>query len=172
MKLINSLIITSALMTGSFATEFVNYHNVAEKLLAQEKKNGLNATAQDVRNAIKSKDTVVVDVRTDIEWASAHIRGSYRVGRESPEKMVEPLVLDDDGKFVKTKLIVVCNTAHRASLEAVIFRKMGFTEVKTYGIDEWIDECNPVMTHYSTLGNPKGKNHLFGDFYTKDCEKK
>lgn len=172
MKLINSLVIASVIATGSFATEFISFHKLSENLIAQNKKNGLAATTEDVKKAIKSTDTAVVDVRTDIEWASAHIKGTFRVGRQSPEKAVANFVLDDDDKFVKTKLIVICNTTHRASIQAAIFRKMGFTEVKTYAIDEWIDECNPVATKYSRQQYTEGKDHKFGEFYAEGCAKK
>jgi hypothetical protein len=49
---------------------------------------------------------------------------------------------------------------------------MGFTEVKTYAIDEWIDECNPVTTQYSRQEYTKGKEHKFGKFYAEGCAKK
>jgi len=80
-------------------------------------------------------------------------------------------VLDDNDKLVKDKLIVICNTAHRASIEATIFRKMGFSEVKVYAIDQWIDECNPVVTKYSGKEYHDGKDHKFGEFYAAGCKK-
>jgi len=40
---------------------------------------------------------------------------------------VENFVLYDDDNLVKEKLIVICNTAHRVSLKAMNFRKMGFS---------------------------------------------
>ena len=96
----------------------------------------------------------------------AHIKGSFRVGRQTPELAIANFVLDDDDKLVKPKLIVICNTAHRAcasKVQAVIFRHMGFSEVKVYPIDQWIDECNPVATKYSGVKKyHKGKDHKFG----------
>jgi len=171
MKLMKTLVLTGMLISSTMAADFIPYKVMATKLLEQNNKEGLRATSDDVKKAIKSKDTAVVDVRTPEEWAGAHIKGTFRVGRQTPEMAIENFVLDDDDKLVKTKLIVVCNTAHRASLEAVIFRKMGFTEVKVYPIDEWIDECNPVVTKYSRQQYSGGKDHKFGEFYAEGCKK-
>jgi rhodanese-related sulfurtransferase len=172
MRLINTIVIAGILASGIFAAEFIPYHKLADNLIAENVKNGWRASTDDVKKALKSKDTAVVDVRTDIEWAGAHIQGTFRVGRQSPEKAVANFVLDDDDKLVKDKLIVVCNTTHRASIQAAIFRRMGFTEVKIYPIDEWIDECNPVVTKYSRQQYTEGKDHKFGEFYAEGCQKK
>ena len=172
MKLIHSLVLTVVISPASFSAEFITFHKLGDALIAQNVKNGLRATTKDVKEAVLSKDTAVVDVRSPEEWSAAHIKGTVRVGRQSPEKAVANFVLDDDGKLVKNKLIVVCNTAHRASVEAVIFRKMGFTEVKVYPIDEWIDECNPIINKYSRQQYIEGKDHKFGQFYAEGCTKK
>lgn len=172
MKLTSLILATTILVSGSFAAEFVPYHEIAGQLLKENEKLGLRATTDEVKKALHSKDTLVVDVRTPEEWSAAHIKGSVRVGRQVPEKAIENFVLDDNGKLVKDKLIVVCNTAHRASLQAMIFRKMGFKQVKVYPIDEWIDECNPVVTKYSRQEYKDGKHHRFGEFYAEKCYEK
>ncbi len=172
MKLLNTILITSVLVLGAYAAEFISYKKATTLLLEKNEKEGLRATTEEVKKALKSKDIAVVDVRTPLEWAGAHIKGSFRVGRQSPEMAIENFVLDDDDKLVKDKLIVICNTAHRASIQAVIFRHMGFTEVKVYPIDQWIDECNPVATKYSGKEYHDGKDHKFGEFYAEGCTKK
>jgi rhodanese-related sulfurtransferase len=171
MKLMHILLTTALLTSGAFTAEFIPYKQMATKLLEQNEKEGLRATTDDVKKAIKSKDTAVVDVRTPLEWAGAHIKGTYRVGRQIPEMAVSNFVLNDDDKLVKDKLIVICNTAHRASIQAVVFRHMGFKEVKVYPIDQWIDECNPVATKYSGKEYHDGKDHKFGEFYAEGCKK-
>ncbi|RUM45168.1 MAG: hypothetical protein DSY46_03675 [Hydrogenimonas sp.] len=172
MKFVHLIVAMSIATSSSFASEFVSYKELSTKLLQENQKHGLLATTDEVKKALHSKDTLVVDVRTEEEWAAAHIKGSVRVGRQFPEKAIANFVLDDDGKLVKDKLIVVCNTAHRASLQALIFRKMGFKQVKVYPIDEWIDTCNPVYTKYSHQKYHGGKHHRFGAFYAQKCYEK
>jgi len=165
MKLLNIIITTTILASGSVASEFIPYKKMAGKLLQENKKNGLFATTAEVKKALHSKDTLVVDVRTHQEWDAAHIKGSVRVGRQVPEMAIANFALNLDNKFIKNKLIVVCNTAHRASIEAIIFRKMGFKQVKVYPIDK----CNPIFTKYSEQKYKEGTNHKFGAFYPEKC---
>ena len=171
MKLSHSLLALLFLSSTTLAADFISYKKASTALLEKNEKEGLRATTEEVKKALQEKDTAVVDVRTPLEWAGAHIKGSYRVGRQTPELAIANFVLDDDDKLVKPKLIVVCNTAHRASIQAVIFRHMGFTEVKVYPIDQWIDECNPVATKYSGQEYSEGKERKFGEFYAKGCKK-
>lgn len=171
MKL-SKLIFTSTLLVSTvFSAEFISYSNLSKNLKEEAKKNGNFATTQEVKNALNMKDWAVVDVRTMEEWAAGFIKGSQRVGREAPEKALESIVLDDNDKFVKDKLIVVCNTASRASIEAETFKKMGFTTVKIYDMNQWIDECNPITTKYSLASHKSGTNKNFGDYYAEHCKK-
>ena len=124
------LLAVSSLSAG----EFLDYDALSKKLKAEAKSNGLYATTEDVKAALSSKDWIVADVRTMEEWAAAHIKGAVRVGRQAPEKALELYALDDDGKFVKRNVIVVCNSAARASIEAQVFRQMGFKNVKIYDL--------------------------------------
>jgi len=166
-----SILILSLSYSVTLASDFVDYKTLATKLVKESKKNGLYATSDDVKKALKSKDSVVVDVRTKEEWTAAHIQGSYRVGREAPEKALANFVLDENDKFVKDKLIVVCNSAKRASIEAETFKQMGFKEVKIYDIYSWIDECNPFATSYSAKKDKSGTGNKFGSFYAEHCKK-
>ena len=121
--------------------------------------------------ALKEKDWAVVDVRTAEEWAGAFIKGSQRVGRETSEVAIENFVTDDDGKLIKDKIIVVCNSAARASIEAQTFRQMGFKTVKIYDLYSWIDECNPVVTKYTVKNDRSGTGLNFGEYYAEHCKK-
>ena len=170
MKIVNIALMTTFLVTSSFSSEFVPYKKMADKLLQENEKSGLVATTNEVKKALKSKDILVVDVRTKEEWAGAHIKGSVRIGRQSPEKMIANFVLDNKGNLIKDKLIVVCNSAHRASIQATIFRKMGFKVVKVYPILKWLDGCNPIVTKYSKKKDYSNKE--FGYFYPAKCLKK
>ncbi len=48
---------------------------------------------------------------------------------------------------------------------------MGFTTVKIYDLHSWIDECNPVITKYSSEKDKEGTNKEFGNFYAEYCKK-
>ena len=158
----------STMMAG----EFVNYKGLTKKLKAEAKKSGMYATTDEVKAALKSKEWIVADVRTMEEWSAAHIKGAVRIGRQAPEKGLELYALDDDDKFVKKNLIVVCNSAARASIESQVFRQMGFDKVKIYDLYSWIDECNPVVTKYTVKKDKGGQNLKFGNFYAEHCYKK
>ena len=171
MKLLKILAFASILLTSAFSAEFVSYDELSKKLKSDAKKSGMMATTKEVKDALKAKDWAVVDVRTMEEWAGASIKGSFRVGREAPEKALENIVLDDDENFVKQNLVVVCNTASRAAIEAQAFKQIGFKTVKIYEINRWIDECNPVVTKYSAGEHKDGTKTKFGNYYAEHCKK-
>ncbi|MDX9961042.1 MAG: rhodanese-like domain-containing protein [Aliarcobacter sp.] len=171
MKFSKIVLSISLLASTLLAGEFVNYSDLSKSLKAEAKQNGLYATTDEVKAALKEKDWAVVDVRTAEEWAAGYIKGSQRVGRESAEKAIENFVLDDNGKLTKDKIIVVCNSASRAAIDAQKFRQMGFTTVKIYDLHSWIDECNPVITKYSSEKDKEGTNKEFGNFYAEYCKK-
>ena len=83
------------------------------------------------------------------------------------------LVHEFIGIYVRklSKLIVVCNTASRAVIEAQAFKQMGFKTVKIYEINKWIDECNPVITKYSAGEHKDGTKTKFGNYYAEHCKK-
>lgn len=169
---IHSLILASLLATSSlFATTFNDYKAVSTKLINEEKKNGNYASVEDVKKALNSKDWLVVDVRTKEEWFAARIKGSVRVGRQAPEKALANFVLDDDDNFVKQNLIVVCNSAKRAAIEAQAFKLMGFKNVKVFDLYTWIDSCNEVVNQYSSKKHKKGTKNKFGAFKAAHCYK-
>ena len=168
----SKIVLSLGLLASSlFASEFINYDDLSKSLKDDAKKNGLYATTDEVKMALKEKDWAVVDVRTAEEWAGAFIKGSQRVGRETSEVAIENFVTDDDGKLIKDKIIVVCNSAARASIEAQTFRQMGFKTVKIYDLYSWIDECNPITTKYSSHEDKVGTKQKFGDYYAEHCKK-
>ena len=154
------------------ANDFVDYKTLTKQMKAEAKKNGTYATEAEVKTALASKDWIVADVRTMEEWAGAHIKGTVRIGRQAPENGLALHALDENDKFVKQNLIVICNSAARASIEAETFKKMGFKTVKIYDLYSWIDNCNPVVTNYSVKKHKSGTGLTFGSFYAEHCYKK
>ena len=171
MKL-GKIILAASLCFGlANAGDFVDYKKLTHGLKDVAKKNGEVASTDEVKKALTSADWAVVDVRTMDEWQAASIPGSQRVGRESPEKALEGIVLDDNNKFVKPNIVVVCNTASRAAIEASTFKQMGFTTVKIYGIETWMKECNPVNNWYSNVEANKETKAKFGSILPAYCAK-
>lgn len=171
MKLANILLATTLLAGAGMASEFTNYKSLTGKLKKEAKAAGNFATTAEVKAALKANDWIVADVRTVEEWNAAHIKGSQRIGRQAPEKALANFVLNDDDKFIKDKMIVVCNSASRASIEAENFRKMGFKTVKIYDLYSWIDECNGVINRYTKKKDKHGTKNKFGMFYAEHCKK-
>jgi len=159
-------------ISSVFAAEFIDYNKLSSMLKKENQKNGTYATTQEVKHALKAKDWLVADVRTMEEWAAAHIKGSVRIGRQAPEKGLALHALDMDDNFVKQNVIIVCNSAARASIEAETIRKMGFKQVKVYDLYSWIDECNPVVTKYTVKKDKGGTGLKFGNFYAEHCKGK
>ena len=171
MKLTKIILLLALGVTSLFSSEFKSYKQIATELIKENKANGNYATIEDVKKALKAKDWLVADVRTKEEWAAAHIKGAVRVGRQAPEKALELFVYDLDDNFIKQNLIVVCNSAKRASIEAQTFKQMGFKNVKIFDLYSWIDECNPVVTNYSVKKDKEGTGLKFGAFYAQHCRK-
>lgn len=169
---VTKILLTVGLLTSTmFANDFIDYKGLTTHLKSDAKEKGLYATTDEVKAALKASDWAVVDVRQAEEWAGAYIEGSQRVGRQTPEMAIENFVTDDNGKLVKDKIIVVCNSAARASIEAQTFRQMGFKTVKIYDLYSWIDECNPVVTKYTVKKDKAGTGLKFGNFYAEHCKK-
>jgi len=171
MKL-GKIILAASLCFGVASAEgFVDYKGLSGALKKEAHAKGQIASTDEVKKALASKDWAVVDIRTMDEWQGARIQGSVRIGREAPEKALESIVLDDDNKFVKQNIIVVCNTASRAVIEAQAFRQMGFKEVKVYGIETWMKDCNPVDNWYSNVEADKKTKQKFGQVKAAFCAK-
>jgi rhodanese-related sulfurtransferase len=171
MKL-GKIVLAVALSLGvASASEFIGYKGLTKKLKGEAKKNGTFATTTEVKHAQKAKNWAIVDVRTMEEYQAAHIPGSIRIGRQNPEKAIAAVVTDDDDNFIKPNVILVCNTASRASIEAQAIKQLGFKTVKIYDIVSWMDECNPVANMYSKKKDKKGSKQKFGLFKAEFCKK-
>jgi rhodanese-related sulfurtransferase len=171
MKLGKILLATTLLVGVASASEFIGYKGLTKQLKKEAKASGNFATTSEVKHAQKAKDWAIVDVRTMEEYQAAHIPGSIRIGRQNGEKAIAAVVTDDNDNFTKPNIVVVCNTASRASIEAVTLKKLGFKTVKIYDIVSWMDECNPVANMYSKKKDKKGTKQKFGTYKVAHCYK-
>lgn len=178
--------------------QFRGYKPGNSQLKKRIKDAGFYATTDEVKDILsgKKKGWKVVDLRTIKEWKGGTIgyekngkmRPITRVGRQTPEKMLETLqesvvATDSKGKEHKvvTKpldgVVIVCRTGTRAAFDWASYSFAGFGEnVKIYGVSDWAKSCEPV--HVKT--NPKDCN-LFkkkielkeakdGNFYHSKCQ--
>jgi monothiol glutaredoxin len=85
----------------------------------------------------------LIDVRTDEEYAIAHIAGAILMNTE--ERLQALLGLPRN-----TPLIVHCHHGVRSLSGAGFLMDRGFTEVYSMagGIDAWSSEIDPAVPHY------------------------
>lgn len=165
------VVATTFCVASDEEAHFMEYAELTKKLKSEYVKSGMYATTEQVKKALKSDDWVVVDVRDSNEWSAAYIEGSKRVGRKNPEKRIKNFCLDFSDDFTRNKLIVICNSAARASIVAETFKAMGFKTVMIYDIYTWIDECNPISNDYTIMSSRKGTGLKFGTFKAAHCKK-
>ena len=80
-----------------------------------------------------------------------------------------------DLEFVKDKLIVVCNTASRAVIEAQAFKQMGFKTVKIYEAMNEVEKSKnrtQVISRMLITGGLVAEDDLFGSKYWEEIFKK
>ena len=87
--------------------------------------------------------TRLIDVRTNEEYATAHIEGAMLVNQE--EKLEEILKLPKD-----TPLVVHCHHGVRSLSAAGFLMERGFTNVFSMkgGIEAWSQDVDPSVPHY------------------------
>jgi rhodanese-related sulfurtransferase len=84
---------------------------------------------------------MLIDVREDNEWDSAHAAGAIHLGRGIIER-------DIVGKFPdkNTELILYCGGGYRSALSADMLEKMGYTNVFSMagGWKAWKEAGAPI----------------------------
>ena len=108
-------------------------------------KRGLNAAAEvgptDAVMLINRKDAVVLDVRSESEFAGGHITNSRHV----PEKDIGDRAKELE-KFKSKPVIVSCASGRRAATVVASLRKLGFTDAVALrgGIAAWQQAGMPL----------------------------
>jgi rhodanese-related sulfurtransferase len=96
-------------------------------------------TAHELRSTTKSSDdgvTYIIDVRSENEYLSGHLRGSLNIpGGQAVQRV------DDFVAVRNAKIIFVSNTSARAVMAAYWYRQMGFRAVAVLqgGLRAWIE---------------------------------
>lgn len=87
------------------------------------------------------EDFVLLDVREDREWVTAHITGATHLGKGVLERDVEKTVPDPE-----TPLVLYCGGGFRSALAAEALQRMGYKHAVSMagGFSEWQNAGYPV----------------------------
>ena len=113
--------------------------------------------ADAVLAAIDDPDTVLVDTRTDEEFAEGHLEGAVQLdwrdlvdpesrGLKSAGELAE--LLAEHGIVPEKRIVLYCNTARRISHTYLALRHLGFPDVDFYegSLTEWRERGLPLVT--------------------------
>lgn len=93
------------------------------KLVEDVMKNVQEVTVAETQQKMKS-GVLVFDVREDLEYAAAHVRGAQHLGKGIIERDIEKTVPDKNAE-----MILYCGGGFRSALAADALQKMGYTNV-------------------------------------------
>lgn len=87
----------------------------------------------EARAFMEEDNTVLVDVRTDVEYDEDHIEGAISIPLDTPKVMIERMLKDKD-----ERIIVYCRSGNRSRSFKKILEDMGYTNVYDLGSkDNW-----------------------------------
>ena len=74
----------------------------------------------------KNPDTILMDVREDIEWSNGHAAEAVHLGKGILERDIESVVPEKG-----TEVIMYCGGGYRSVLTAEVAQRMGYTRMST-----------------------------------------
>ncbi len=91
-------------------------------------------SAQSAKEIMDSgEDLVIIDARTEEEFAEGHIEGAILVPEYEIKAKAEALIPDKD-----TLILVYCRSGRRSKIASEALIKLGYTNVKEFGgIIDW-----------------------------------
>jgi rhodanese-related sulfurtransferase len=107
-------------------------------------------------NAPELAGPIILDVRTEEEFAVSHLRGAVRV--EPGQRDFESLAIDR-GAIV----VVYCSVGYRSAAIVDALRASGVSDVRnlTGGIFAWANEGHPIFKN----GEPASTVHTYGQVW-------
>ena len=82
---------------------------------------------------VNDKNSIVLDVRTEEEFAGGHIKDALLIPHEEIEIKVESLIPDKD-----QLILVYCRSGRRSKIAAEKLVELGYSNVKEFGgIIDW-----------------------------------
>ncbi|HEX5127022.1 MAG TPA: rhodanese-like domain-containing protein [Rhodocyclaceae bacterium] len=90
---------------------------------------------------INRQDAIIVDVRTEAEFAAGHLPNARHISAADIEKRASEL-----NKFKNRPIIIACQTGSRAGASVAALHKAGFEQAVHLdgGIDAWLQAGQPV----------------------------
>jgi phage shock protein E len=108
--------------------------NRFQKLVAEAKKQIKEISPNDAMHEVGCGAATLLDVRSDQDWQTGHVRGAKHLNRGEVEIEIEETVPDLD-----QRIICYCGGGSRSALVAESLQKMGYRNVRsmTGGFREW-----------------------------------
>ena len=108
--------------------------------------NALDIEPVEVRRRLDGgEDLLLLDWRTEEEWATCHIDGALLIPLQEMSLRVEELE-----SHREDSIVVYCHKGARSMIITRLLRHIGFTDVRSMqgGIDRWAAEIDPDMPTY------------------------
>ncbi len=121
-------------------------HSIA--LTSRGKITYVNITGEEAKRVIDTEDVILLDVRTEEEYDSAHIEEATLIPVAELSNRTEEL-------NKSKKIVVYCRSGHRSATASGILIEDGFKRVYNVlgGINEWEERGYPVVN--TTTSSPK-----------------
>ncbi|MCW8872457.1 rhodanese-like domain-containing protein [Pseudomonadota bacterium] len=87
----------------------------------------------------RENDFVLLDIRTEAEFAAGHIQGAQWFPRGKLEYYIQELIQDPN-----SRIVLYCRTGGRSALATLTLKDMGYSSVVDLegGFKEWVAEGN------------------------------
>lgn len=94
------------------------------------------------------KDFVLLDVRTEAEYAAGHIKGAHWLPRGKLEYHIQEAV-----KNPGSRIVLYCRTGGRSALATLTLLDMGYRDVVDLegGFEEWVTQGNTFYNQHGEL---------------------
>lgn len=94
----------------------------------------VNITAQEAKELMDGEEGyVILDVRTEEEYAQGHVPGAILIPDSQIETKAEEILTDKD-----QMILVYCRSGRRSKNAAELLLKLGYTDIREFGgIIDW-----------------------------------
>jgi rhodanese-related sulfurtransferase len=120
----------------------VKQTNRFQKLVLAAKEQIKEISPNDAARELESGTATLIDVRSDADWQTGHVRDAKHVDRGEIELEIEEEIPDLD-----QRIICYCGGGSRSALVAESLQKMGYRNVRSMkgGFRAWQAAGLPIM---------------------------